>query len=425
MPRSALSSGARGVVGAILAVLLLGAGVLLAQQAPPAPPPPDQALSPDQLDDLVAPIALYPDPLLSQVLVAATYPLEVVQANQWVQKNPGISGPALTQAAQQQNWDASVQALAVFPDVLKRLNDDVAWTTNLGNAFLAQQQDVMDAVQRMRQKAQQAGKLQSTAQQNVATTTDAGRQYIDIEPANPEVIYVPVYDPMWIWGPPMWYPYPHWWWPQRSFLTGGLYFGFGGPIDMGIYFGAGWHGWGGWGWHPGWGNRTVMVNNAFMHRYNFNGGNMANGRGTTAWAHDPAHRAGVPYANNSLRTQYQGSVRQNMARPSAAQVRPQLQQQSERFGNRQVPRSATPAQNNGVFGGMDRGAAARQQADHGYSSMGAARSAPAPRAAPAQRAAPPSRPSGGGGFGGGGARPSGGGGGGGRPSGGGGGRGGR
>jgi len=148
------------------------------------------------LNDLVAPIALYPDPLLSQVLVAATYPLEVVQAYQWAQKNTGMGGPALTQAAQQQNWDASVQALAVFPDVLKRLNDDVAWTTNLGNAFLAQQQDVMDAVQRMRQKAQQAGKLQSTAQENVVTTTDAGQPYIDIEPANPEVIYVPVYDPV-------------------------------------------------------------------------------------------------------------------------------------------------------------------------------------------------------------------------------------
>jgi hypothetical protein len=155
------------------------------------------------------------------------------------------------------------------------------------------------------------------------------------------------------------------------------------------------------------------VNNTFIHRYNFNGGNAASVRGTAVWAHDATHRAGVPYANQSLRTQYQGSVRQNMARPSAEQVRPQLQQQSERFGNRQVPRSATPAQNNGVFGGMDRGAAARQQADHGYSSMGAARSAPAPRAAPAPR------PSGGGG--GGGARPSGGGGGGGRPAGGGGG----
>ena len=392
---------------------MLGSGVLPAQQAPPVPPPPDQRLSPDQLNDLVAPIALYPDPLLSQVLVACTYPLEVVQAYQWAQRNPGISGPALTQAAQQQDWDASVQALAVFPDVLKRLNDDVAWTTNLGNAFLAQQQDVMDAVQRMRQKAQQAGKLQSTEQQNVTTATDAGQPYIEIEPANPQVIYVPVYDPMWIWGPPMWYPYPRWWWPQRSFLTGGLYFGFGGPINVGFYYGAGWHGWGGWGWHPGWGSRTVIVNNSFMHRYNYNTRNVSSVRGTTVWAHDAAHRGGVPYANQSLRTQYQGNVRQNMARPSPDQVRGQ-QQQGERFGNRQVPSNNAPAQNRGVFSGMDHGSAARQQADHGYSSMGAARSSPAPRAAPAQRSAPASRPSGGGGGG----RPSGGGGG--HPSGGGG-----
>ena len=112
---------------------------LLAQQAPPAPPPPGQTLSPDQLDDLVAPIALYPDELVSQILVASTYPLEVVQAFQWLQRNPGLTGPALTQAAQQQNWDPSVQALIVFPDVVKRLNDDVTWSTNLGNAFLAQQ----------------------------------------------------------------------------------------------------------------------------------------------------------------------------------------------------------------------------------------------------------------------------------------------
>src|ERR1035438_5545824 len=270
----------------------------------------------------------------------------------------------------------------------------------------------MDAVQRMRQKAQQAGKLQSTPQENVVATSDAGQPYIEIEPANPEVIYVPVYDPLWIWGPPVWYPYPHWWWPPRSILGGGLFFGFGGPIDMGIYFGGGWHGWGGWGWHPGWGNRTVIVNNTFIHRSNFNVTNMTNVRGTTVWAHDPVHRAGVPYANASLRTQYQGNVRQNMARPAPEQVRQQVQQQSERFGNRQVPQNVSPAQNRGVFGGMDRGAAVRQNADHGYSSMGPARSAPAPRAAPA------ARPSGGGGGGGGGGR-SGGGGGGGRPSGGG------
>src|ERR1019366_8967507 len=138
MPRKASYAGSPPAVAILLTVLLLGSGVLLAQDQP-AQPPPDQSLSPDQLNDLVAPIALYPDPLLSQVLVATTYPLEVVQAYQWVQKNPGISGPAVTQAAQEQNWDASVQALVVFPDVLKRLNDDVTWTTNLGNAFLAQQ----------------------------------------------------------------------------------------------------------------------------------------------------------------------------------------------------------------------------------------------------------------------------------------------
>ena len=368
------------------------AGSLPAQQAAPAPPPPDQTLSPDQLNDLVAPIALYPDPLLSQVMVAATYPLEVVQAFQWVQKNPGLTGPALTQAAQQQNWDASVQALVVFPDVLKRLNDDVAWTTNLGNAFLAQQQDVMDAVQRMRQKAQQAGRLQSTAQQTVSTTTDNGPPYIAIEPASPDVIYVPVYDPVWIWGPPIWYPYPHWWWPPRTILGGGLFFGFGGPINVGLFFGVGWHGWGGWGWHPGWGTHTVIVNNAFIHRYNFNRVNVVNVRGTTAWVHDPAHRVGVPYASPALRTQFQGNVRQNLARPAPQAVRPAGQQPGERFGNREVPHNVPAAQNRGVFGGMSNGSAARQNADHGYSSMGAARSAP--------RSAPAGRPSGGGGGGG-------------------------
>ena len=124
------------------------------------------------MNDLVAPIALYPDPLLSQIMVASTYPLEVVQAYQWLQRIPGLNGPDLTQAAQQQNWDPSIQALVMFPGVLKRLNDDITWTTNLGNAFLAQQQEVMEAVQRMRQRAQQAGKLASTPQENVVTTTD-------------------------------------------------------------------------------------------------------------------------------------------------------------------------------------------------------------------------------------------------------------
>src|ERR1035441_5801857 len=153
MPRKALYAGSPPAVAILLAVLLLGSGVLLAQDQP-AQPPPDQSLSPDQLNDLVAPIALYPDPLLSQVLVASTYPLEVVEAHQWLQKNGSLRGQQLTDAARQQNWDASVQAMVAFPDVLTTLNQDVQWTTALGNAFLAQQSDVMTAVQRMRARAQ-------------------------------------------------------------------------------------------------------------------------------------------------------------------------------------------------------------------------------------------------------------------------------
>src|ERR1017187_9444504 len=131
-------------ITALLGVLLvISVGLLAQDQAPaPPPPPPGQTLTPDQLDDLVAPIALYPDPLLSQVLVASTYPLELVQVSQWLQRNPGLTGPALTAAAQQQNWDPSVQALVVFPDVLKRLSDDVSWTTNLGNAFRSEERRV-------------------------------------------------------------------------------------------------------------------------------------------------------------------------------------------------------------------------------------------------------------------------------------------
>ncbi len=418
----------RQLVTTLVAAVALSS-LLLAQDAPPPPPPPEQTLSPDQLDDMVAPIALYPDELLSQVLVACTYPLEIVQAYQWLEKNPGLNGPALTQAAQQQGWDASVQALVVFPDVVKRLNDDITWTTNLGNAFLAQQQDVMDAVQRMRLKAQQAGKLQSTPQENVVMAEQNGAPVIDIEPASPDVIYVPVYDPVWIWGPAAWYPYPHWWWPPRTIVGGGLFFGFGPAINVGFYFGAGWHGWGGWGWHPGWGNRTVIVNNTFIHTNNFNVSHVTNAHGAAVWQHDPAHRVGVPYTRPELNNQYRGEVRQNLApRPAPGEVRNNLQgqpaerrgnrpspsytpppqermgnrpapsytppqQPQERMGNRQVP-SYTP-QPRTAFGGMNNGRSAETHAEHGYSSLGQQRSAPAPRAAPA-----PAPRSGGGGEGG-------------------------
>jgi hypothetical protein len=345
------------------------ASVLSAQNAPP-PPPPGQMLSPDQLDGLVAPIALYPDPLISQILVASTYPLELVQAYQWMQRNPGLTGPALTQAAEQQNWDPSIQALVVFPEVMKRLNEDVTWTTNLGNAFLSQQGDVMDAIQRMRQSAQQAGKLTTTPQERVVQTTDAGRPVLEILPANRDVIYVPVYDPVWIWGPPIYYPYPRWYWgpPPAS----GIFFGFGPGIHIGAYFGGGWGGWGGWGWHPGWGNRTVVVNNTFITRNNFNTTRIGNVHGTTVWNHDSFHRQGVPYSNPRLSQQYRAPQRENLRAPEIHNPSPAPSQRWDRMGSRQVPPN-NPSRGRSAFGGIENGSAARAHTDHGYSSLGPGR----------------------------------------------------
>src|SRR6201987_3330969 len=164
-------------------------------------------LSNEQLDSLVAPIALYPDPLLAQVLAASTYPLEIIQLQQWLTKNKDLKDKALVDAVAKQAWDPSVQALAGLPDVVKRLADDIQWTTDLGNAFLAQQGDVMDAVQRMRKKAQDKGNLKSGEQQKVETRIIENKSVVVIEPVNPQVVYVPSYNPVVVYGPPV-YPYP-------------------------------------------------------------------------------------------------------------------------------------------------------------------------------------------------------------------------
>src|SRR6266581_4538222 len=161
-------------------------------------------ISNDQLDSLVAPIALYSDELLAQTLAASTYPLEVIQLQQWMDRNKNLKDKALADAVQKQNWDPSVQAMAAFPDVVQRLAGNIQWTTDLGNAFLAQQADVMAAVQRMRTKAQSKGALKTSAQQKVETqTVEDGKQVIVIEQANPQVIYVPSYDPVVVYGAPV------------------------------------------------------------------------------------------------------------------------------------------------------------------------------------------------------------------------------
>src|SRR5215472_9868983 len=289
------------------ASLLVGDSILLAQEAAKAPE--TKKLTPDQLDSLVAPIALYPDPLLAQTLAASTYPLEIVQLQQWLAKNPNLKDKALEEAVAKQPWDPSVQSMAAFPDVAKRLGDDIAWTTDLGNAFLAQQSDVMDAVQRMRKKASDKGTLKSDEHQKVETQVIEKKEVIVIESAKPDVIYVPSYDPVVVYGPAPYpyYPYPPIYYPYYPW--GGAFMAFGFGVAMGAFWGGVWGG-------CGWGNNTININN----NNNFNrvehnrgdrgqgnrgdrgqggrgeGGRGQGGRGQGGgnWSHNPSHRGGTP-----------------------------------------------------------------------------------------------------------------------------------
>jgi hypothetical protein len=329
--------------------------------AQPAAPAEQQTLNPQQLESLVAPIALYPDTLLSQVLVASTYPLEVVEAQQFLDQNKALTGAALVDATKKQNWDPSIQALVAFPDVLKRLNSDIRWTTDLGNAFLAQQNDLMAAVQRLRASAKDAGKLTDTPQQKVVTENQNGQSAIEIQPTDPQVVYVPTYNPAYFWGPPV---YP---WPPLFYPGIGIGWGWGLGINLGFYF-PGCCGWGGWGWGFGWFGGGIFVNGPFFHRYGFAGfhGPFA---GRAAWAHDPIHRGGVPYPRG-VGARF-GGERGSAARPSPAAVRSNIERSNGARANEAHPN------NHSAFGGVENGSRARQQSDHGFSSMGSARTAPA------------------------------------------------
>jgi Protein of unknown function (DUF3300) len=341
-----------------------------------AAPPPAQPLNPQQLQDLVAPIALYPDTLLSQILAASTYPIEVVEAQQWLQQNRNLRGQALMDAAKQQNWDPSVQALVAFPDVLARLNQDIRWTTDLGNAFLAQQPDVMNAVQQLRAKAQANGKLQSTPQETVTTQTQNGQTAIDIEPPEPGVVYVPNYNPEWVWGPPVYGYYPPLLYPGID-----VGFSFFPGIDLGLYFGGGWGLWGGfgWGWGPDWFGGRILLNGNFFHRYGFN--DFHGGLGGV-WAHDPGHRLGVPYPNRAVAGRFGGGFGARgtagfrggeAARGGGFARGGEAGRGGEAARGGAAGRSFAPAERGGshsAFGGIQNGGATRMQSDHGFSSMG-------------------------------------------------------
>ena len=378
--------------------LALAVGCLLALIAPAQEPPPNAApLSPAQLDTLVAPIALYPDSLLSQILAASTYPLEIVELQQFLQQNPGLQGEALMDAARNQGWDPSIAALAAFPDVVNNLNRDIRWTTDLGNAFLAHQADVMEAVQRMRAQAQTRGRLQSNNQITVENQTEDGQSAIVIVPANPQVIYVPEYDPAWVWGPPVVGYYPPVWYPSVGFG-----FGFGHGIYISSFFGGccGWGGFG-WGWQPHWFDHEIYENNYFFHRYGFDDYHGDGFRGTGIWEHNADHRLGVPYANREVANRFRGGGPQGgfnrgfevnrgfggrqpafnrgnfgnnrfgagFAGGNNGRFGPAIQRPpAQRFGSPAFERG-NPGGAHSVFGGVQRGGFARVQSDHGFSSM--------------------------------------------------------
>ena len=432
-----------------LAGLLAIALPLQAQQpAPPLQVSPDlvspqasAAFSKEQIEQLVAPIALYPDALVAQILMASTYPLEVVQAARWSKENAKVTGKALEDAMQKQPWDPSVKSLTATPQVLAMMNEKLDWTQKLGDAFLAQQKEVLDGVQRLRSSALAAGNLKSGKEQKVTTEQEGGTTVIKIEPTNPEVVYVPVYNPTVVYGP---WPYPayppYYYYPPA--YAGGVFFAF----SVGIIIGNAW--WGGCHWGGG----GVYINHNTYN--NFNKTNISGGD----WQHKPEHRKGVEYRDQGSRQKYggqrpgvdtreayrgrdggapsaadrqrdAGGARDRSAGPSTADrggprepgatdrqrdaggARAPSPAPSDRAGGRQPDAAGTrapapaPAPSGGAGGrqpgafegaGQGQGAQTRDYSSRGASSRSSAASHSRPAAAP--RAAP-SRPAGGGGGG--------------------------
>jgi hypothetical protein len=305
--------------------------------------------TPEQLQQLVAPIALYPDSLVAQILAAATFPDQVVEADRWVQANPDLKGDSLAQAVDQQPWDPSVKALAAFPSVLGNMDKNLSWTSSLGDAYYNQQQEVMDAVQVMRQRAQETGNLKSTPQQTVQTQGST----IEIQPASPDVVYVPAYDPWLVYGYPIaawpgWYPYPGIWF-------GGPYLSFGAGFGIGFFGGFGW-GWGHWGfdWHN---HYAVYNHNRYYSRSNtfYNRGNYYRGGGQRGVERN-VQRGASGYRGGGVYNRPGGTTRPFNGNSRAARG----------F----APPRGQSGVRSGAFSGYDHGGQARSYSSRGSASFG-------------------------------------------------------
>lgn len=321
------------------------------EQTPAKEQAPPKTFATEQLEQLAAPIALYPDPLVAQILMASTYPLEIVEASRWVEQNSALKGEALEEALKQNEWDPSVKSLCGFPTVLKRMNDNLAWTRDLGDAFLAQKTELMDTIQTMRRKALDAGTLKTTEQQKIVQ--DDGK--IVVQPANPDVIYVPTYSPAVVYGPSWYYPYsyyPGWYdpWPW-AFVSFGI----------GFFWGSGC--WSSCDWH----NHCCNVN---CNQFNtFNSHTSAHptqsnipgtSGGTKTWQHDPAHRAGVNYRSPQVAHEFgaaPGSTRVlNTHAAGVEHTSPTTGARSQPAGpgTRALP-GASPSSNTSSIPSMNRG----------------------------------------------------------------------
>jgi hypothetical protein len=257
----------------------------------------DKPFKQEVLDQLLAPIALYPDSLLAQIFMASTYPLEVVEAARWAKKNQDLKGNALTSALEKENWDPSVKSLVNFPQVLGMMNEKLDWTQKLGDAFLAQQKAVMDTVQKLRSKAEAEGNLKSNEKQKVVVEKET--KTIIIEPSNPEVVYVPTYNPTVVYGTWSYPAYPPYYYYPPGYAAGAALFSFG----VGVAVGAAWgYAWGGCNWRGGDVdvniNRNININNNIDRSKYKN--NMTRGQGGQGeWKHNPEHRKGVSYRDQA------------------------------------------------------------------------------------------------------------------------------
>ncbi len=331
----------------------------------------------EQLEQIAAPVALYPDSLLMQVFMSATYPLEVVEADRWLKKQAGLSGSALEEALKGEDWDPSVKSLCVFPTVLSRMSENLDWTSDMGDAFLGQQAALLDAVQRLRGKAYEAGNLKTTKEQTVTVTEE---KIIVIEPPSPEVVYVPTYYPTVVYGT----------WPYPTTYYAPLYVapppGYTAAVfGAGIVVGAALYG----GCHWGWGHSEVDIDVDHHYEFERNTSNNVQRRENAQgkreqWKHDAEHRRGVNYRNTQVAQKYAGAG--NRPRPSTAEARGFGQsdrgagarpQPAAQPASRSTPSrtSSSASSSGGAFGGsqnagFDRAASNRGAASRGRSSFG-------------------------------------------------------